>query len=235
MMQHRPFASLGRFDNEWLSARYHFDFANYRGAPRRHVGPLIVWNDDQIRPGTGFDPHSHRDMEIITYVRRGAITHKDGLGNEGRTGAGDVQVMSAGAGIVHSEFNLESVPTLLFQIWVFPRERGIKPRWKTAQFPQVDRGGRLVPLASGQSGVSGALAIDQDATLYGAHLSAGQELSHPLPNGRCAYLVNASGRIDVDQLALGPRDGLIIEDERRIQVRATEDSEILLFDLPVMA
>ena len=124
----RGFEQLGRFKNDWLESRFHFSFAGYRDPDRMGVGPLRVWNDDRIAPQRGFDPHPHRDMEIITYVRRGAITHRDDLGNEGRTEAGHVQVMSAGTGIVHAEYNMEDGPTDIFQIWITPDKAGHAPR-----------------------------------------------------------------------------------------------------------
>jgi redox-sensitive bicupin YhaK (pirin superfamily) len=232
MIQVRRFSELGTFENFWLNAHYHFDFAGYRGAPRRHVGPLIVWNDDQIRAGTGFDPHPHSDMEIITYVRKGAITHQDNQGNEGRTEAGDVQVMSAGTGIWHAEYNREEVDTELFQIWLLPRQRGLQPRWDAMKFPQADRAGQLVALASGEADRKGALEIYQDATLYGTFLKSGQTIAHALRPGRVAYLVVAKGSATVNGATLGPRDGAIIEKEDAVRIAATEDSEVLLFDLP---
>ena len=151
MIEVRPFEKLGRFENGWLRARYHFSFAGYHDPARRGVGPLLVWNDDNIRAGTGFERHGHRDMEIITYVRRGAITHEDHLGNRGRTEAGDVQVMSAGTGILHAEFNEEDEDTELFQIWIAPSQEGVTPRWEQRRFPQTERGGSLVALASGRA------------------------------------------------------------------------------------
>ena len=129
MIRVRPFNSLGAFRNDWLNARHHFSFGGYRDADRMGFGRLRVWNDDEIAPGAGFDPHPHKDMEIVTYVRTGAITHQDSMGNTGRTGAGDVQVMSAGSGVRHAEYNLEDVPTTLFQIWIEPRSKGGAPSW----------------------------------------------------------------------------------------------------------
>ncbi|MFQ5773458.1 MAG: pirin family protein [Kiloniellaceae bacterium] len=232
MIEVRAFAELGRFDNDWLSARYHFSFAGYHDPARRGVGPLLVWNDDTIQPGRGFDRHGHRDMEIITYVRRGAITHEDHLGNRGRTEAGDVQVMSAGKGILHAEYNLEDEPTLIFQIWIEPDRKGIEPRWEQRRFPTAERGGSLVPLASGRSGDDGALPIHQDAAILGATLPAGQRVRHRLEAGRRAYLVPARGRIEVNGVPANARDGVAIEGESEIVVIANEDSEILLADLP---
>ncbi|MDJ0948985.1 MAG: pirin family protein [Alphaproteobacteria bacterium] len=232
MIEPRPFGELGRFENDWLSARYHFSFADYYDPARMGLGPLRVWNDDRIRPGTGFPMHGHRDMEIITYVRSGAISHEDHLGNKGRTEAGDVQVMSAGKGILHSEYNLESEDTTMFQIWIEPAETNLKARWAARQFPKDDRAGQLVPLASGRPGHDDALEIHQDATLFGATLASGDEVVHPLEPGRKAYLVAATGRLDVNGVALGARDGAVILDEPSLTIRAAADSEVVLADLP---
>ncbi len=232
MIEVRNFETLGRFDNDWLSARYHFSFAGYDDPARRGIGPLLVWNDDTIRPGTGFGAHGHRDMEIITYIRRGAITHEDHLGNRGRTAAGDVQVMSAGTGIRHAEFNKEDEETELYQIWIEPSEKNLKPRWEQRRFPKAERGGALVALASGRAGDEAALTIHQDAAILGATLLAGQSVTHHLDHGRRAYLVAARGAIEVNGIAVGARDGLAITDEPEIAIAAREDSEILLADLP---
>src|SRR5262249_1330493 len=151
-------ASLGHADHGWLKARHHFSFANYYDPAREGWGSLLVWNDDEIAPNSGFPPHPHRDMEIITYVRTGAITHKDSMGNTGRTAAGDVQVMSAGAGVRHAEYNLEPETTTLFQIWIAPNRTGGPPSWGAKPFPKGDRTGQFVALASG-FGDEGALPI----------------------------------------------------------------------------
>jgi hypothetical protein len=232
MIDVRPFAKLGRFDNDWLSARYHFSFASYHDPARRGFGPLLVWNDDTIRPGRGFDRHGHRDMEIITYVRTGAITHEDHLGNRGRTEAGDVQVMSAGKGILHAEYNLEQHPTTLFQIWIQPAVAGAEPRWEQRRFPKAGRAGELVPLASGRAEDEGALRIHQDAAILGATLAKGQSVSHRLGRGRRAYLVAATGEIEVNGVRLGARDGAAISGEDAVAITALADSELLLADLP---
>lgn len=231
MIEIKSFDGLGRFDNDWLSARYHFSFANYYDPRRMGMGALRVWNDDTIRPGTGFDLHGHRDMEIITYVRRGAITHQDHLGNTGRTVAGDVQVMSAGTGIMHAEFNREEEPTQIFQIWIEPAVHGVAPRWETRSFPRAGREGRLVPLASGRRDDEGALPIYQDAAILGATLKAGQAVTHRLAPGRQAYLVAASGRISVNGESAGARDGIALQDIEEVTIAADEDAEILLADV----
>ena len=229
MIDVMPFDSLGRFDNKWLAARYHFSFAGYYDPARLGLGPLRVWNDDTIQPGTGFDLHGHRDMEIITYVRRGAITHQDHLGNRGRTEAGDVQVMSAGTGIMHAEFNLENDITQIFQIWIEPDQAGVAPRWETRRFPKQDRAGELIALASGRD--PDALMIHQDAALLGATLPAGRSVSYRLDPGRLAYLVPATGAIDVNGVPAGARDGVTLSEVEEIAILAREDAEVLLADL----
>ncbi len=226
----QSFAKLGRFENDWLDSRFHFSFADYRDPARMGVGPLRVWNDDRIAPGRGFDPHPHRDMEIITYVRRGAISHRDNLGNEGRTEAGHVQVMSAGTGIVHAEYNMEDEPTDIFQIWITPNQTGHAPRWDTRQFPKADRAGELVALASGRH--AEALPIHADATLYGATLLAGQAVTHALDPGRQAYLVVVSGDIRANGEPIETRAGVTITDTASITLHAGTDSELLIADLP---
>jgi redox-sensitive bicupin YhaK (pirin superfamily) len=233
MIDVRPFNGLGGADHGWLKAKHHFSFADYRDPSRMGWGPLRVWNDDAIDAGTGFDPHPHRDMEIITFVREGAISHRDHLGNEGRTVAGDVQVMSAGTGIVHAEYNLEDETTRLFQIWITPNRRGLQPRWEARQFPKGEAAGRLVVLASGraQDAGSGALEIHQDAALLGATLPAGTEVTHELGD-RLAYLVASRGRLSVNGVTVGPRDGVAVRDEPRLTIRALEDAELVLADLP---
>lgn len=236
MIEARPFEELGHFENAWLNANYHFSFANYRDPARMGVGPLRVWNDDTVAPGQGFDMHGHRDMEIITYIRNGAITHLDHLGNEGRTEAGDIQVMSAGKGILHAEYNREDRPTTLFQIWIQPNQTHVQPRWETRRFPREDRAGDLVALASGR-GHDGALAIHQDAALFGSLLKTGQTLDVDLESGRQAYLVLATGRVEIQDDSSGPqalkaRDGARIVETRTLRIAAQEDSELLLADLP---
>ncbi len=228
----RPFAELGHFRLGWLDARHHFSFGEYHDRARMGHSVLRVWNDDIIRPGTGFDPHPHRDFEIVTYVRRGAITHEDSMGNRGRTEAGDVQVMSAGTGIVHSEYNREDEDTWIFQIWFHTDAEGHAPRWQTRAFPKGDRAGALVPLASGQASVEGALPIHQDATLYGATLRAGSAVRHRLGVGRSGYLVPATGEVSANGQRVAARDGLAISGEDDILIEAVEDSELLLADLP---
>jgi redox-sensitive bicupin YhaK (pirin superfamily) len=236
MIEVRPFAELGRFENDWLNARHHFSFGHYHDPARVGVGSLLVWNDDTIAPGRGFDLHGHRDMEIITFVRQGAISHRDHLGNEGRTEAGDVQVMSAGKGILHAEYNLEKEATRIFQIWIRPREPGLKPRWEQRRFPSADRSGRLVALASGRpgdgtEGEGSALAIHQDAAVLGARLHKGDSVTHRLGAGRHAYLVADRGAIEVNGRRAAARDGVVVSGEDEIIITALEDADVVLADV----
>jgi hypothetical protein len=169
-------------------------------------------------------------MEIITYVRHGAVSHEDSLGNKGRTEAGDVQVMSAGTGIRHAEYNHENEPTRLFQLWIIPTERGGEPSWGTRPFPKSDRAGRFVTLASGRGGDDDALPIRTDARVLGATLKAGTEIEYKLGAGRHAYLVPVSGTVEVNGVRAGARDGVAIEDEAVLKVKAGEDTELVLVD-----
>jgi len=231
MIEHRPFATLGDADHGWLKARHHFAFADYRDPRRMGWGALRVWNDDEIAPQSGFPPHPHRDMEIITYVRDGAITHQDSLGNVGRTGAGDVQVMTAGRGVRHAESNLEDETTRIFQIWIETREPGAEPGWGARPFPKADRSGRFVTLASGLPGDEDALPIRTDARLLGATLGAGERVDYtPTDPARHLYLVPARGSVEVNGVRLEARDGAAITGEATLSVLALEDAEVLLVD-----
>jgi redox-sensitive bicupin YhaK (pirin superfamily) len=232
MISVTPLDKLGAFQNEWLDTHHHFSFASYYDPQRMGFGPLRVWNDDRIEAGTGFDMHGHRDMEIITYVRKGAITHMDHLKNVGRTEAGDVQVMSAGKGIMHAEFNHESEATEIFQIWIEPATRGVAPRWEQREFPRADGAGHLVPLASGRIDDPKVLKIHQDATLFGASVKAGGSIEVDLEPGRLAYLVPSSGAITVNGVHAPHRSGVMIAEEQKLTITSDEDFEILLADLP---
>ncbi|MBN9561397.1 MAG: pirin family protein [Alphaproteobacteria bacterium] len=231
MIEVRPFGSLGRFQNDWLSARHHFSFGEYHDPARMGFGRLRVWNDDEIGPGKGFDPHPHRDMEIVTYVRQGAITHRDSLGNEGRTEAGDVQVMHAGTGIVHAEYNREDTPTRLFQIWILPDRRGAAPGWGTREFPKANGG--LSVLASGRAQDAGgeALPLNADAAVLAGTLRAGETVRHALAPGRGAYLVPASGAVEVNGVTVATRDGAAVSDEGELTIKAVDDTELVLVEV----
>ena len=229
MIDVRPFNSLGGANHGWLDAKHHFSFANYYDPNRMGWGRLRVWNDDTIAAKSGFPPHPHADMEIITYVRTGAITHEDSMGNKGRTGAGDVQVMSAGTGVRHSEFNLEDEATTLFQIWIETDKPGAKPGWGQRDFPKSDRSGRFTVVASGDP-ADEALSINADAKILAATLKAGERLTYDLSDGRRAYLVPAVGQVDVNGVALNARDGAGIIGEPVITITAQTDSELVMVD-----
>jgi len=229
MIDVRPFNSLGGANHGWLDAKHHFSFANYYDPNRMSWGRLRVWNDDTIAAKSGFPPHPHSDMEIITYVRTGAITHEDSMGNKGRTGAGDVQVMSAGTGVRHSEFNLENEPTTLFQIWIEADKRGATPSWGAKVFPKSDRTGQFSVLASGDT-TDDALTINADAKVLGATLNAGESLTYSLAEGRRAYLVPAVGEVEVNGVKLNARDGAAIADEPTITITAKADAELVMVD-----
>ncbi|WP_334164898.1 pirin family protein [Phenylobacterium sp.] len=230
MIERRPFDRLGGADHGWLKARHHFSFAGYHDPQKMGWGPIRVWNDDEIAPRSGFPPHPHADMEIVTYVRDGAITHQDSLGNQGRTEAGDVQVMSAGSGIRHAEYNMEPETTRIFQIWIEPKSRGGPPAWGARPFPKGDRAGRFVTLASGLPGDADALPIRTDARVAGATIRAGETAEYALGAGRHAYLVPAAGAVEVNGVRLDARDGAAIRDEDVLRVTALEDAEVVLVD-----
>lgn len=230
MIQHRPFDTLGGADHGWLDAKHHFSFAGYHAPDRMGWGALRVWNDDTIQAQTGFPPHPHADMEIVTYVREGAITHQDNLGNRGRTEAGDVQVMSAGTGIQHAEYNLEPGTTRIFQIWIIPDARGGAPTWGSKPFPKGDRSGRFTVLASGLDGDGDALPIRAAARVLGLSLTAGESAEYDFGADRYGYLVPAKGAVEINGLRIDARDGAAIRDERTIRVTALEDAELVLVD-----
>ncbi|MEO7601893.1 MAG: pirin family protein [Sphingomicrobium sp.] len=228
MIDIRPFASLGHADHGWLDARHHFSFANYHDPARMGWGRIRVWNDDKIAGKSGFPPHPHRDMEIITYVRTGAITHQDSIGNKGRTAAGDVQVMSAGTGVTHAEYNLEDETTTLFQIWIETDRPSAPPSWGAMPFPKEERDGSFQLLASGNAD-DGALTINADARVLGATLGKGNKLAIDAKPDRHFYLV-PSGSVRVNGEDAAARDGIAITGEVRIEIEASEDVELVLVD-----
>ena len=182
------------------------------------------------RPTRAFRPTRTRTWKSITYVREGAITHKDSLGNEGRTEAGDVQVMSAGTGIRHAEYNLEQRPTRIFQIWIIPSSKGGSPAWGSQPFPKADRSGRFVTLASGFDNDNDALPIRARARVLGATLKVGETVKYVLAERRHAYLVPAWGAVDVNGVRIGARDGAAIKDVGVVRITAIEDSELIMVD-----
>lgn len=231
MIDIRPFATLGAADHGWLNARHHFAFASYRDENRMGWGSIRVWNDDTIAPRSGFPPHPHANMEIVTFLRSGAITHRDSLGNEGRTVAGDVQVMSAGSGITHSEYNLEDEPTTLFQIWILPDRPGGSPRWGQREFPKAGREGAFEVLASGAPEADDALEIRSDARVAAATLSEGQSATWATDPSRHVYLVATGGPVRIGDKVAQPRDGIAVTGEERITVEAVGDgAEVVLVD-----
>ncbi|KRT72473.1 MAG: pirin family protein [Candidatus Rokubacteria bacterium CSP1-6] len=216
---------------EWLSTYWHFSFDHYYDPANLSFGPLRVFNDDVIQPGTGFPPHSHRDMEIITYVLEGELEHQDNLGNRGRVHPGEIQVMSAGTGITHAEYNPSKSDLLhLLQIWVLPRTRSLKPRWEQREFSKAERQGRLLPVVSGAAGDT--LRIDQDAVISIAALDPGQSVTHDVRPGRRAYAFVISGALDVNGDALAAGDQARITDESRLVLAASTSTELILLDLP---
>ncbi len=231
-----PYKNLGAADYGWLNAHYHFSFSEYYNPERMGFGALRVINDDRVKAGSGFDMHKHKDMEIITFVRSGAITHRDSRGNEGRTAAGNVQVMSAGTGIYHSEYNLESEDTTLFQIWIEPREKGVEPRWDAAEFSsRKAEGGSLPLLVSGREKDRNteALYIHQDAAIYGGLLEAGQDITQPIENQ--AYLLVSKGEIEILGEPVGTGAGIEITDAKSVTLTAKTDAEVILIDVPKLA
>ena len=228
MITHHSFDSLGGANHGWLDAKHHFSFARYFDPKKLSHGELMVINDDRIAPHTGFDTHPHRDMEIITYVRAGAITHKDNQGNKGRTTAGNVQVMSAGTGIFHSEYNLEDVETNIFQIWIEPNKKGIPPRWGTAEFPKTHATSKLPLLVSGDG--KAPLQIQQDARIYAGSLRKDTLIHHRI-TGK-AYLLISEGSASVNGQKGKKGDGYAISRENSIKIKADSDCEILIIEVP---
>ncbi len=229
MLNIQRYDQLGHADHGWLNAHFHFSFAEYHNPDRMGFGKLRVINDDIVKAGGGFAPHPHRDMEIITYVRAGAITHEDSLGNKGRTAAGDIQVMSAGSGITHAEWNQEQVDTRLYQIWIYPRTRGAKPRWDAKQFPKTP--GTLHVLASGRAEDEGkdALWIDADAAIWGGVLPAGGRFGTALEGG--AYLLVSRGEVQLGGETLKAGDGAEITGEQAVEIHAVSEAELVLITL----
>ena len=230
MLEHKPLSAIAGLQTDWLKAKHHFAIGPYGNPRHQPLGNLYVWNDDELAPHSGFPLHSHAEVEIITYVREGAVTHHDNLGNVERIEAGDVQVMSAGTGIRHSGHNEENIPTRIFQIWLHPAERAQPPHYATRPFPKDDRAGAFVTLAS-RNPSARVLPIRAAAELLAATLTAGTVVDQPLDKdgiGRLAYLVPASGTIMVNDIRVAAREGLVIRDEPIIRVEALSDAELVL-------
>ncbi len=223
------YEDLGHNHFGWLDARHHFSFGQYHDPKRMGFGNLRVINDDVVKAGAGFDTHPHKDMEIITYVRKGAITHRDSMNNEGRTSAGDVQVMSAGTGVYHSEYNLESEDTNLYQIWIIPNQMKVKPRWDAKEFPKQSGQTALSLLVSGDEKDTDALFIHADARIYGGRFKKGQSITHE-GTGR-SYVLVSEGSVTVNGQALKKGDGAEIEGQKELAFEMLEEAEILVIDL----
>ena len=229
MINLQTYQQLGHADHGWLDARHHFSFAGYHNPKRMGFGKLRVINDDIIAAGSGFGMHQHHDMEIITYVRTGAITHKDDKGNQGRTVAGDVQVMSAGTGIFHSEFNLENMETTIYQIWIEPSELGVSPRWETATFPKQLPDNQLSLLVSGKG--DAPLSINSDARIYAGQLSKNTTVTQTIEHQ--AYVLISDGQIKLDSLFMNKGDGAQVTEQTTVNIKALNDgTEVLLIDVP---
>lgn len=228
MITHHIFENLGGANHGWLNTKHHFSFANYYDRDKLSHGEIMVINDDRIAPHTGFDTHPHQDMEIITYVRKGAITHKDNKGNQGRTTAGNVQVMSAGTGIYHSEFNLEDKETNIYQIWIKPKTTGIKPDWNMAEFPKQPVKDSLQLLVSGDKGTP--LNINQDARIYAGRLNKGLKIIHNIIGK--AYILISEGNINVNGNEANKGDGLAVSEEESVEIEALNNSELIIIEVP---
>jgi len=223
-----PYETLGRANHGWLDARHHFSFAQYHNPQRMGFGLLRVVNDDIIKAGSGFDTHPHRDMEIITYIRQGAITHRDSRGNAGRTVAGDVQVMSAGTGIQHSEFNREDEDTILYQIWIEPNRMGVEPRWDQRRFPRQPVTEALPLLVSGSD--DEALSIYQDAQISGGRLNADTRITHPIRHQ--LYLLASDGELQLNGQRLNKGDAAEVTGLAEVTISAVTNAEVLVIDIP---
>lgn len=221
-------------EEDWLSTFWHFSFDFYRDPDRMNFGPLRVFNDDTIQPGKGFGFHPHRDMEIITYVIDGELYHRDDRGNEGVIYAGEVQRMSAGSGIVHSEYNhSREKPLRLLQMWIFADKRGLEPSWEQQKFGRAERADRLLPVVLQEKSSYGkALKIHQDAAIYVSSLGAGRQVEHTFAPGRNAYLFVIEGDVKIGGIVLHTRDAARIEGESNLAIKAESNAELILLDLP---
>jgi len=232
MIVQRPAAERGHANHGWLDSHHSFSFADYYDPAHMGFGPLRVINEDRVQPGMGFGTHGHRDMEIISYVLAGQLSHKDNMGNGSIIAPGDVQRMSAGRGVLHSEFNPSSTDGVHFlQIWIEPAQRGIAPSYEQARVDAAAKRGTLALLAA-PAGQGGAVAIHQDARLYAGLFDGAESAVHAVAPGRRAYVHVARGAANVNGAPLGAGDAVRIEDEAEVRIDAGRDAEVLLFDLP---
>jgi quercetin 2,3-dioxygenase len=231
MIRVRKATERGRFDHGWLDTRHTFSFGRYYD--RRHMGfrALRVINEDWVKPGTGFGAHPHEDMEIVTYVLDGALEHRDSLGSGGTIRPGELQRMTAGTGIVHSEANPSPTePVHLYQIWILPERAGLPPSYEQRAFPEEERYNQLRLVAS-PDGREGSLTIRQDASLRLGTLDAGREVSHAMAPGRHAWLQVLRGAVRLNDQPLAEGDGAAVSEEPMLSIRAEQPSEVLVFDL----
>jgi quercetin 2,3-dioxygenase len=233
MITVRPAAERGADNLGWLDSRHTFSFGHYYDPKHMGFGPLRVINEDRVRPGAGFETHGHRDMEIISYVLEGALEHKDSIGTGSVIRPGDIQVMSAGTGIRHSEFNhSQTEPVHFLQIWVMPDREGLRPRYDQKTFPQPEKRGRL-RLVGSPDGRDGSILIHQDVNVYDALLGVGDTIKQPLKKDRKGWVQVVRGSLNVNGRNAQAGDGVALEDEADLTITSREDgSEILLFDLP---
>lgn len=221
------------FESDWLSTYWHFSFDHYHDPNNMAFGPLRVFNDDTVQPLSGFPTHAHREMEIITYVLNGELEHKDDTGGSDRIGPGEVQRMSAGTGIHHSEYNpSKERPVHLLQMWIIPAVSGLAPSYEQLRFTKEQRSGRLLAIASGQD-MPGTVKVHQDTTFYVSSLNAGDQITHDLGPQRRAYLFVISGKLEVNDKPLSNGDQARISEEAMVKIKANETSEIILIDLPL--
>ncbi len=218
----------------WLSTYWHFSFAHYQDPQKMNFGPLRVFNDDIVQPGTGFGFHPHRDMEIVTYVINGELEHKDNQGNQGVIHPGEIQRMTAGSGIMHSEYNHSTEkPLRLLQMWLFANRRGLDPSWEQRRFGKEERTNKLLPVIVPENAKDGQkLYIHQDATIYVSSLWPGTKIEHYLAKDRKAYVFVIEGSIKLNNSALETRDAAKVEDESRLIMEAEKPTELILLDLP---
>jgi|SRR5437867_4754427 len=233
MIDHRPYSDLPNAKNGWLTARHHFPVNGRPDPQHTTVKSLYVWNDDEFAPQHGFPLHYHQDVEIITYVRSGAVTHEDTLGNSYEIGAGDVQVMSAGSGLRHAEFNRGTEPLRIFQIWLAPNRIGGAPAYAARRFPGADRSNQLVVLASGlqQDDAADVVPLRADARLLAGRLQAGRSLRYEIGAGRALYIVPSAGTVRVGGTEVEAGDGVAVTDEAAVEFVAARDSELVIVEL----
>jgi redox-sensitive bicupin YhaK (pirin superfamily) len=231
MLDIRRAAQRGHAEHGWLDSRHTFSFADYFDPKFMGFGPLRVINEDRVQPGQGFGTHSHRDMEIISYVLEGELAHKDSMGNGSVIRPGDVQRMSAGTGVTHSEFNHSQSELVHFlQIWIQPERSGARPSYEEKRFDDADKRGRL-RLVGSRDGREGSVVIHQDVSLYAAVLGDGDEVEHLLAPGRRAWLQVTRGSVELNGTALETGDGVALTAERNLKIRGTANAEVLLFDM----